>query len=97
MNDWLRVKGLCGSIRLGKKILFDKIKGLRTQQKRTANVRISTIEALSRNYCCRGKATSITYTGCVYSLSYPACKAHAPFYIVICGLSGCTIFFHIIS
>jgi hypothetical protein len=25
----------------------------------------------------------------VCSLSYPACKAHAPYYIVICGLSGC--------
>jgi len=31
------------------------------------------------------------------SLSYPACKAHAPYYIVICGLSGSTIFFDIIS
>jgi hypothetical protein len=31
---------------------------------------------------------------CLYSgLSYPACKAHASYYIVICGLSGCTIFF----
>jgi hypothetical protein len=34
---------------------------------------------------------------CVCSLSYPACKAHAPHYIVMCGLSGFTIFFHIIS
>jgi hypothetical protein len=34
---------------------------------------------------------------CVCSLSYPACKAHAPYYIAICGLSGCTIFSHIIS
>jgi hypothetical protein len=25
---------------------------------------------------------------CVCSLSYPACKAHASYYIVICGLSG---------
>jgi hypothetical protein len=33
----------------------------------------------------------------VCSLSYPACKAHAPYYIVICGLPGSTIFFHIIS
>jgi hypothetical protein len=24
-------------------------------------------------------------------------KAHAPYYIVICSLSGCTIFFQIIS
>jgi hypothetical protein len=26
----------------------------------------------------------------VCSLSYPSCKAHAPWYIAICGLSGCT-------
>ena len=30
------------------------------------------------------------------SLSYSPCKAHASYYIVICGLSGCTIFYHII-
>jgi len=30
-------------------------------------------------------------------LNYPACNAHAPYSIVICGLSGCTAFFHIIS
>jgi hypothetical protein len=30
-------------------------------------------------------------------LSYPASNAHAPYYIVICGLSGITIYFHIIS
>ena len=30
---------------------------------------------------------------CLCSLNYPACKAHAPYYIVICGLSGSTIFF----
>jgi uncharacterized integral membrane protein len=32
---------------------------------------------------------------CPYSwLSYPACKSHGPYYIVIvvCGLSGCAIF-----
>jgi hypothetical protein len=34
---------------------------------------------------------------CVCSLSYPAFKAHAPYYFVICGLSGSNIFFHIIS
>jgi hypothetical protein len=34
---------------------------------------------------------------CVCSLRYPACKAHAPYYIVICGLSGSIIFFPIIS
>jgi len=34
---------------------------------------------------------------CVCNLSYPSRKAHAPCYIVIFVLSGCTIFFHIIS
>jgi len=30
---------------------------------------------------------------CVCSLSYPGCTLHAPCYIVICVLSGCTVFF----
>ena len=34
---------------------------------------------------------------CVCSLSYPARKAHAPYYVVICGLFGCATFLHIIS
>jgi hypothetical protein len=34
---------------------------------------------------------------CVYGFRYPVCKAHAPYCIVICGLSGYTIFSHIIS
>jgi hypothetical protein len=33
---------------------------------------------------------------CVLSLSYAAYKAHAWYYIVICDLYVCTIFFHII-
>jgi hypothetical protein len=33
----------------------------------------------------------------VCSLSYPACKAHAPYYTVICDLPVPTIIFHIIS
>ena len=32
----------------------------------------------------------------VCSLSYPACRAHAPYYIVNCGVSACIIFFLII-
>ena len=31
------------------------------------------------------------------SLSYPASKAHAPYYIVICGLFGFTMLFHVSS
>jgi len=34
---------------------------------------------------------------CVCSLRYPACNTHAPYYVVICGLSGSTVFFPIIS
>ena len=35
---------------------------------------------------------------CLYSChNYPACKAHVPYYTVICDLSGCTIFFQIFS
>jgi len=29
---------------------------------------------------------------CVCRHNYPACNAHASYYFVICGLSGCTIF-----
>jgi hypothetical protein len=36
-----------------------------------------------------------TFWACVRSLSYRACNAHAPYYIVICSLSATTIFFHI--
>ena len=42
---------------------------------------------------CRGKAISIKHCDCVYV----ACKGHELYYIVICGLSGCTIFLYIIS
>ena len=34
---------------------------------------------------------------CVCSLIYPACKRRGSYYVVTCGLSGCTIFSHVIS
>ena len=34
---------------------------------------------------------------CVCRLSFKACKTHAQYYNAIFGLSGCNIFFHIIS
>jgi hypothetical protein len=56
------------------------------------------VEARSRNHYCLGKAIRITYPECVFvALFYPARNAHAPYCIVICGLSGCTMFFHFIS
>jgi len=50
----------------------------------------------SHNHRWHGKAIIITYSeGMSVALSFPALKVHAP-YIVISGMSGCTIFFHII-
>ena len=54
------------------------------------------IEARSRNHCCRGKATSITYyvrvfVGLVIQHAMRMC------HVVICGLSGSTISIHITS
>jgi len=34
---------------------------------------------------------------CIFSLRYPACNADAPYYIVICGLPGSALLFHITS
>ena len=54
------------------------------------------IEARSCKYCCTGKARSVTYFVCVFvalRVQHAMCMRN----IVICGLSGSTIFFHIIS
>jgi len=50
------------------------------------------IEALSCNHCCSGKAISIIYCECVFvALGFQHAKCMS--YIVICGLSSCTIWF----
>jgi len=54
------------------------------------------IEARSRNHCCRGKAVSITYSWCLF-VDLGTEHATRMHHIVICGLSGSTAFFHIIS
>ena len=54
------------------------------------------IEARSCNHYCSGKAINITNSECVsVALGIQQRKARAPYYIVICGLSGCIIFFNI--
>ena len=50
------------------------------------------IEARSYNYCCRGKAISITYSESVF-VALGIQHAMLMLHIVICGLPGCAIFF----
>jgi len=67
--------------------------GLKTYQHHGINVNSGAFA-----YCCRGEAIIIECVGvCLCSLSYPPCKAHAPYYFVICGLSVPYHIFHIIS
>jgi hypothetical protein len=53
-------------------------------------------EARSFNHCCSGKSRSITHFECVFAVLgiQHAMRTH---YIVICGLYGSAIFFHIMS
>jgi hypothetical protein len=61
-----------------------------TEQGRQCVYKYNT-ETHLHNNCCRGKALSIYFWVSVCILSYPACKAHALYYTVICGLSGSDI------
>ena len=57
--------------------------GTLVRNNKNYNVRVTR----SLNYGCNGKAISVTYSECVCRLSYTACRAHALYYIVVCGLS----------
>ena len=52
------------------------------------------MKSRSGYHCCCGKETTISYFGCVFVdlvIQREMCMGH----IVICGLSGSTVFFHI--
>jgi len=54
------------------------------------------IEARSDYHCCHGKEISISYSGCVFEdfvVQREKCMGH----IVICGLPGSTVSYHIMS
>jgi hypothetical protein len=62
---------------------------------KTGSVR-KVIEARSYNHYCSGKAIIITYSECVF-VALGIQHATRMRHIVICDLSGCTVFFHFIS
>jgi hypothetical protein len=53
-------------------------------------------EERSCNHCCSGKELSIAYSECVF-VAFGIQHAMSVRHIFICGMSGSTIFFHIIS
>ena len=57
----------------------------------------SITDARSPNHCCRGKATIITYSECVFVALVTQHAKRMQYYTVICDPSGSTTFFLVIS
>jgi hypothetical protein len=75
-----------------KRLDFQSVKSTQIKKKKEKKDKAGDVhthdnfDTRSRNIRFRGTAISIRYPECVYSLSCPACQAHAPYYIMICGL-----------
>ena len=69
--------------------------GMENARRGEAMCVFSNNEAPSCNHCCSGKAVGTTYCECVFValVIEHVTRMH---HIVICNLSGCTIFFYII-
>jgi hypothetical protein len=78
-----------------------RIKRIEAKDKRRQTTYVwRNTEARSRKHCCYGNAIRITYPECVHValvIQHARCMRHIIPRIIICGLSGCAIFFHIIS
>jgi hypothetical protein len=74
---------------------FGGYKGFRSKHHRQCSFERN--EECSRSVGCRGKKKYYILWVSVGGRSCPGCNAHAPYNIVICGLSDCTIFSQIIS
>jgi hypothetical protein len=74
---------------------FEPVSSL--ERTREAMYFLCNFDARSHNPCCRGEAISITYSECVFVALVIQHAKRMRRIIVICGLSGSTIFFHIVS
>ena len=72
---------------------YSFVKGSFYYSNKTGNVVRRNNETLSCNNCWSGNLIIIIFSECVYVLAF----FFAPYYIVTCGLCGCTILFHVIS
>jgi len=69
-----------------------------SKSNRTGSIRVNvTPECIRVTIIAVEKKNYYKFWMCVCSLRYQECSAHAPYYVVFCGVSGRSIFFRIIS
>jgi len=80
----------------GHKRTCQRLKCISTERGRIHYLLYSIIKAFACKYCCGRKAINITYSECVF-VGLGIQHAVRMRRVIICGLSGSTILFHIIS